>query len=91
MSQAQRLQRDPKERQHPKLQQSFAVVGIPDVSQIVKKAMAKLGTPFHGEKGMREEIVGPPDDRMDFSDLDSGFYDLADTEKILRKLPKFIP
>ncbi|MEM8691943.1 MAG: hypothetical protein AAGG57_08650 [Pseudomonadota bacterium] len=53
--------------------------------------MAKLGTPFHGEKGMREEIVGPPDDRMDFRDLDSGFYDLADTEKILRKLPKFVP
>jgi hypothetical protein len=28
---------------------------------------------------------------VDFLDLDSAFYDLADTEKFFRKLPKFVP
>ena len=64
---------------------------MPDVSRVVEEAMAQLGSTFPGDKSTREEIVGSPDDRMDFGNMDDRFYDLADTEKFFQKLPKFVP
>lgn len=64
---------------------------MPEVAQIIEKAMNKVGTPFPLEKADREKIVGGPGDRMDFADLDTTFYNLADTEQLFRKRPKFVP
>jgi hypothetical protein len=75
----------------PEALEGFVAIGMPDVSIVIQEAMSKLGTPFPDQKELRESIVGPPDDRMDFADLDERFYELADTEKFFRKLPKFVP
>jgi len=75
----------------PEAVEGFAAIGMPEVSTVVEEAISMLGSPFPGEKVAREGIVGPPDDRMDFGDLDDAFYALADTEKFFRRLPKFVP
>lgn len=75
----------------PEAIEGFTAIGMPNVSRVVEEAMAQLGSTFPGDKSTREEIVGPPDDRMDFGDLDDRLYELADTEKFFRKLPKFVP
>ena len=74
----------------PEARAGFAAIGMENVAAIVDQAMARLGTPYPFDKPARERIVGPPDDRMDFTDLDDAFYDLADTEQFFRKRPKFV-
>lgn len=75
----------------PEARDGFVAIGMPEVSAILEEAMSYLGDPFPGEKALREQIVGPPEDRMDFDDLTDQFYDIADTEKFFRRLPKFVP
>jgi hypothetical protein len=69
----------------------FRAIGMGDVATVVKDAMSKVGTPFPFDKSAREVIVGGPRDRMDFNAEDSAFYDLADTERFFRRLPRFVP
>ncbi len=75
----------------PEAAEGFVAIGMRDVGQTIEEAMVRLGTPFPGKKIEREKIVGPPVDPMDFGDLDSRFYELADTDTFFRKLPKFVP
>ena len=75
----------------PEAVDGFMAIGMPNVSAVIQEAISKLGTPFPGEKAAREGIVCAPDDQIDFSDLDNKFYDLADTDRFFRKLPKFVP
>lgn len=75
----------------PEARRGFSAIGMPDVAKVVSEAMAKLGSEYPGSREVRQEIVGAPENPMDFSDLDQSFYDLADTRQLLRKLPKFVP
>ena len=76
---------------YPEAKQGFEAIGMPEVAKIVETAAEKLGNPYPFEKELREEIVGPPTQRMDFGGLDNDFYELADTDKIFRRTPKFVP
>jgi hypothetical protein len=69
----------------------YAAIGMPDVAAIVSSAMERLGDPYPGTTEARRPIVGYPEELMDFSDLDSQYYNLADTPQFFRKLPKFVP
>ena len=75
----------------PEAIEGYIAIGMPEVANVVERAMHKVGTPFPFEKEARERIVGGPGDRMDFAELDAEFYDLADTEQFFRKRPKFVP
>jgi hypothetical protein len=75
----------------PEAIRGFAAIGMKDVSFLVAEAAAKLGQPYAGETEDRREIVGYPEERMDFLELDRSFYALADTPKFFRKLPMFVP
>jgi hypothetical protein len=75
----------------PEACDGFRAIGMDDVAAVVETAMSKLGTPFPFDKSEREAIVGGPRDRMDFNEEDSAFYDLADTEQLFGRLPKFVP
>ena len=76
---------------YPEASEGFTAIGMQDVAQIADQAAPKLGAPYPFETEERRRIVGHPSDRMDFRDLDTQFYALADTEKFFRKLPKFVP
>jgi len=65
--------------------EGFDAIGMPEVTKIIETAAELVGNPFPFENEMRKEIVGPPNQRMDFSDLDSEFYALADTNKFFRR------
>ncbi len=64
---------------------------MPDVATVVENAAKNLGTPYPFDEENRRSIVGDPQNRMDFTESDSEFYALADTDKFFRKLPKFVP
>ena len=74
----------------PEARDGFAVMGMHDVSDVVAAAMTKVGKPFPFDKSLREDIVGPPDDRMDFKEEEELFLLLADTPKIFRRKPRFV-
>lgn len=76
---------------YPEAMEGFDAIGMPEVTKIIETAAELVGNPFPFENEMRKEIVGPPNQRMDFSDLDSEFYALADTNKFFRREPKFVP
>lgn len=76
---------------YPEAKQGFEAIGMPEVAKIVETAAEKLGNPYPFEKELRKEIVGSPTQRMDFGELDNDFYELADTGKIFRRTPKFVP
>ncbi len=76
---------------YPEALEGYRAIGMPEVAAIIGKAAAKLGEPYPFEVERRRELVGDPSHRMDFLDLDMEFYDLADTEKFFRKVPKFAP
>ena len=71
--------------------EGFEAIGMPEIAKIIEAAVGKVGHPFPFEKEAREEIVGPPNQRMDFGNLDVKFYELADTEMFFRRVPKFVP
>jgi hypothetical protein len=75
----------------PEACRGFAAIGMPEVAAVVSEAMRKLGSVYPTTVDARREIVGGPEKRMDFSDFNSTFYDLADTEQLFRKKPKFVP
>lgn len=75
----------------PEAVRGYAAIGMSEDSDLVAKAMKKLGELFPGTTDERRPIVGEPSDRMDFSDFDAAYYDLADTDQFFRKLPKFVP
>lgn len=75
----------------PEARDGFAAIGMTDVADIISQAMDRVGAPYPFDRDARQARVGPPEARMDFLDLDNAFYDLADTEKFFRKLPKFVP
>ena len=74
----------------PEARDGFRAIGMEDVAAIVDDAMLMLGTPFPFEKAEREALVGYTDDLLDFGKLDSAFYELADTDKIFRRKPRFV-
>ena len=76
---------------HPEAIEGFRAIGMPEVATVVENAAAKLGEPYPFEERPRRTIVGDPQNRMDFTESDSEFYALADTDKFFRKLPKFVP
>lgn len=75
----------------PEAIEGFAAIGMPEVATVIESAAAKLGEPFPLDVEKRRELVGDPQDRMDFEEQEEMFYDLADTDKVFRKLPKFVP
>jgi len=76
---------------YPEALKGFEAIGMPEVAAIIESAGEKLGSPFPFEKEDREEIVGAPNQRMDFANLNDRFYELADTDKFFRRVPKFVP
>jgi hypothetical protein len=66
-------------------------IGMPEVAELTEAACARLGKPFPANKEQRRQIVGEPDQRMNFSDLDALFYELADTPQFFRRRPRFVP
>ena len=76
---------------YPEASEGFAAIGMPEVAEVVDEAAAMLGHPFPFEIDERRKVVGDPSDRMGFSELETQFYTLADTDQFFRKLPKFVP
>ena len=76
---------------YPEALEGFSAIGMPEVARTIKDAAEKLGEEFPFEKELRISIVGEPDERMDFIENDDAFYELADTNQIIRKKPKFVP
>ena len=76
---------------YPEAIEGFYVIGMPEVTKIIEAAAVRVGNPFPFENEIRKEVVGPPNQRMDFNDLDTEFYALADTNKFFRREPKFVP
>ena len=75
----------------PEAVAGFQAIGMPSVAEVIERAAARLGNPFPFDIEERRRIVGMPDNRMDFESFDSRFYDLADTEKVFRRVPRFVP
>jgi Domain of unknown function (DUF4375) len=75
----------------PEARDSFSAIGMPEVASVVSQAIDRLGLPYPFDRDVRQLRVGSPDARMDFDELETTFYDLADTAKFFRKLPKFVP
>jgi Domain of unknown function (DUF4375) len=69
----------------------WRAIGLPEVAEVTVAACARVGSPLPGSKDERRRIVGEPDSRMDFSDLDALFYELADTPQVFRRQPRFVP
>lgn len=76
---------------YPEAVEGYEAIGMSEVASLINSAAGILGSPFPFEKEIRETIVGPPDKRMDFSEFDDRFYELADTKQFFRRLPKFVP
>ncbi len=76
---------------YPEASEGFTAIGMKDVASVVDRAAAKLGAPFPFETNRRREIVGGPQNRMNFEETETEFYSLADTDKYFRRLPKFVP
>ncbi|MEM9017765.1 MAG: DUF4375 domain-containing protein [Verrucomicrobiota bacterium] len=76
---------------YPEASEGFSAIGMKDVARVVDEAAGRLGDPFPFGTEERREIVGDPGNRMDFDNLETEFYSLADTEQFFRKLPKFVP
>ncbi len=75
---------------YPEALEGFSTIGMPEVANIIKNAVGKLGEEFPFEKELRISIVGQPNERMDFSENDNAFYEIADTKQIFRRKPKFV-
>jgi hypothetical protein len=75
----------------PEAREGFSAIGMPDVAEIISKAMDRVASPYPFERSERQLVVGFPEERKDFRDLDKAFWDLADTEKVFRRIPKFVP
>ena len=79
----------------PEAVEAFRAIGMPDVAQIVGDAMSAFGDPYPVEKSAREAILeAQEDDSVLLNALDQmtdTFYDLADTEEVFRRQPKFVP
>jgi Domain of unknown function (DUF4375) len=75
----------------PEARDGFSAIGMPEVASVVTQVMDRLGSPYPFDRDARQLRVGSPDTRMDFDELETAFYDLADTERFFRKLPKFVP
>ena len=70
----------------------FAVIEMPEVANVIRRAMEKLGEPYLVERKDRLkklEELEKLDVNWDKEDTD--FYNLADTEKLFRRVPKFVP
>jgi hypothetical protein len=67
----------------------FNAIGMPDVTDLVEQSSKQVGEPFPYDMDVRRKIVGGPHDRMSFED--DRFYELADTNKIFRRVPRFVP
>ena len=74
----------------PEAQTGFQAIGMPEVASLIGKAAALVGDPFPFDTDERRLIVGEPSDRMDFGELTDRFYELADTDKVFRRQPKFV-
>ena len=75
----------------PEAVEGFRAIGMPEVALVVENAAAKLGESYPFNVDRRREIVGDPQNRMDFHEFETDFYALADTDKFFRRLPKFVP
>jgi len=76
----------------PEARDGFAAIGMKDVADIVQRAMDKLGNPYPFDREERNTVLMKMDERkMDFDQEDKEFYDLADTNKFFRRVPKFVP
>jgi hypothetical protein len=75
----------------PETRDGFEAIGMPNVAKHFQDAMDRVGTPYPFDRETRQKIVGDPDKRMDFDAEDDLFYELADTPKIFRRVPRFVP
>ncbi|MEM7702038.1 MAG: DUF4375 domain-containing protein [Pseudomonadota bacterium] len=77
----------------PEAVRGFEAIGMPEVADIVREAMAELGESYPTETtDARRDRLETLDDEFDFEDYDERFYELADSENLFfRKLPKFVP
>ena len=74
----------------PEAKIGFQAIGMPEVASLIEKAALLVGDPFPFDMDKRRLVVGYPIDRMDFGELTDKFYELADTDKIFRRQPKFV-
>lgn len=75
----------------PEAREGYAGIGMPDVADCVGRAMARLGEPFPFDREERMAVVGDPSARMAFEPEETEYIDLADTPKIFRRQPRFVP
>lgn len=76
---------------YPEALEGFVEIGMPNVAEVLSSASNKLGPKFPFEREIRRSIVGEPSKRMDFEEEDNKFYEQADTNKVFRRQPKFVP
>lgn len=75
----------------PEARDGFKAIGMPAVATLLQNAMDRVGTPYPFDRETRQKFVGDPDDRMDFSTEDELFYEAADTPRVFRRVPRFVP
>ena len=77
----------------PEARDGFLAIGMPEVAEVVQGAMDKIGRPYLFEKEEREQLfmseTNP--DELEFNKEDISFYEIADTKKFFRRVPKFVP
>ena len=70
--------------------EGFNQIGMADVASLIEEAAKKVGEPFPYDRDKRKLIVGEPNNKLDFDELNNKFYEFADTNKFFRKKPKFV-
>ena len=75
----------------PEAVEGFDAIGMPAVAGIVRSAMTRLGDPYPVEREQRMDAGDADEDGILFDDLDTAFYELVDTDRIFRRVPKFVP
>jgi len=70
----------------------FSAIGMEKVADVVQCAMDKLGQHYPVERDNRlRALEGLEKQKVDWDQEDMAFYELADTEKYFRRIPKFVP
>ena len=61
----------------PEARDGFRAIGMDDAAEVIQQAMDKLGKRYPRQQDRRRKLVGPPEDRMDFYDLNTEIHRLA--------------
>jgi len=74
----------------PEAVAGFRAIGMPEVAELIENAARKLGPEFPFDREDRIQIIEKVRE-SEFDAWDKQFYELADTPKFFRRVPKFVP